>query len=84
MADIGVHEKNINFLHFEACYYQGIELAIKRECLTFDPGIQGHHKLKRGFEPVINTSYHWIAEKAFRDAIGDFLYQRSPTYSLIF
>lgn len=64
--------ENINFLHFEACYYQGIELAIKRECLTFDPGIQGHHKLKRGFEPVINTSYHWIAEKAFRDAIGDF------------
>ena len=38
--------ENINFLHFEACYYQGIELAIKRECLTFDPGIQGHHKLK--------------------------------------
>ena len=62
----------INFLHFEACYYQGIELAIKRNCSEFDPGIQGHHKLKRGFEPVLNTSYHWIVDERFREAISNY------------
>ena len=59
-------------MHFEACYYQGIELAIKRNCSEFDPGIQGHHKLKRGFEPVLNTSYHWIVDERFREAIGNY------------
>ena len=62
----------INFLHFECCYYQGIEIAIKNKCVEFDPGIQGHHKLKRGFEPVINTSYHWIVDERFRNAISNY------------
>jgi|TARA_B100002019_G_scaffold271445_1_gene265864 predicted N-acyltransferase len=59
----------INFLHFECCYYQGIEIAINNKCSEFDPGIQGHHKLKRGFEPVLNSSFHWIVDERFRDAI---------------
>lgn len=65
-------KEHINFLHFECCYYQGIEIAIKNKCMAFDPGIQGHHKLKRGFEPVINTSYHWIVDERFRDAISKY------------
>ena len=60
---------DINFLHFETCYYQGIELAIEKGIKTFDPGIQGQHKLKRGFEPVITRSYHWIKHPEFRKAI---------------
>ena len=59
----------VNYLHFECCYYQGIEMAIKHKCIEFDPGIQGHHKLKRGFEPVINSSFHWIVDENFREAI---------------
>lgn len=65
-------KEHINFLHFECCYYQGIEIAIKNKCEEFDPGIQGHHKLKRGFEPIINTSYHWIVDERFREAISDY------------
>lgn len=59
-------------LHFELCYYQGIEFAIDRALAVFDPGVQGEHKLLRGFEPVITHSLHWIREPAFADAIGRF------------
>ncbi|MDS1309250.1 GNAT family N-acetyltransferase [Marinobacter xiaoshiensis] len=61
-----------NHLHFETCYYQGIELAIKLGLKTFDAGAQGEHKLVRGFEPVITHSWHGIAHPGFRDAIDAF------------
>ncbi|MGA9573164.1 MAG: GNAT family N-acetyltransferase [Lysobacterales bacterium] len=60
-------------LHFEACFYQGIEFCIERGLAEFDPGTQGEHKLMRGFEPVKSVSYHWIADPRFRAAIADFL-----------
>lgn len=56
-------------LHFEACYYQGIELAIERKLALFDAGAQGEHKLIRGFEPVITHSWHWVAHPGFNDAL---------------
>lgn len=59
-------------LHFELCYYQGIEFAIERGLSMFDPGVQGEHKLLRGFEPVITHSLHWVREAAFSDAIARF------------
>lgn len=61
-----------NHLHFETCYYQGIELAINKGFQCFDAGAQGEHKLVRGFEPVLTHSYHWIAHPGFRDAIARF------------
>jgi predicted N-acyltransferase len=60
-------------LHFETCFYQGIEFCIERGLQEFDPGTQGEHKLMRGFEPVKSASYHWIADSRFRLAIKDFL-----------
>ena len=60
-------------LHFETCFYQGIEFCIEHDLQGFDPGTQGEHKLMRGFEPVKSASYHWIADKRFRLAIADFL-----------
>jgi predicted N-acyltransferase len=59
-------------LHFEVCYYQGIEFAIERGLAEFDPGVQGEHKILRGFEPVLTYSLHWLAEPAFQDAVADF------------
>lgn len=59
-------------LHFELCYYQGIEFAIERGFTEFDPGVQGEHKILRGFEPVLTSSLHWLAEPAFQDAVADF------------
>jgi uncharacterized protein len=60
-------------LHFELCYYQGIEFCIEQGLARFDAGAQGEHKLARGFEPVITESFHQIAHEGFREAIADFL-----------
>ena len=61
-----------NHLHFETCYYQGIELAIELGFHTFDAGAQGEHKLVRGFEPVLTHSWHGIAHPGFHEAIEAF------------
>ena len=65
--------RDVPGLHFEACYYQGIEFCIERQLQFFDPGAQGEHKITRGFEPVLTHSYHRIHHPEFRQAIGDFL-----------
>ena len=64
-------------LHFEACYYQGIEYCIKHGLQTFDAGAQGEHKISRGFEPVETFSNHEIADPRFRDAIENFTLQEA-------
>jgi uncharacterized protein len=60
-------------LHFEACYYQGIEHCIEHGLQFFDPGTQGEHKLARGFEPTRTTSAHWLEHAGFRNAIARYL-----------
>ena len=60
-------------LHFETCYYHGIEYCIANGLERFDAGAQGEHKLARGFEPVITHSAHLILDPRFRAAIEDFL-----------
>jgi hypothetical protein len=56
-------------LHFEACYYQGIEHCITHGLDEFDPGTQGEHKLARGFEPTLTHSAHWVAHPGFMSAL---------------
>ncbi len=56
-------------LHFETCYYQGIEYCLREGLRVFEPGAQGEHKLARGFLPTLVHSRHWIADPAFRDAL---------------
>jgi len=63
---------NIDSLHFECCYYQGIEYCINKGLKKFDPGVQGEHKIRRGFEPIKTNSYHLIINEDFRSAILDF------------
>ena len=63
---------DIDSLHFECCYYQGIDYCIKNGLKEFDPGVQGEHKIRRGFEPITTFSYHYILRKDFKDAILDF------------
>lgn len=59
-------------LHFEACYYQGIEHCLARGLTLFDPGTQGEHKLARGFAPRLLTSLHHIADSRLGDAVARF------------
>ena len=66
-------KENFDSLHFETCYYQGIEYAIKYNLKRFDPGAQGEHKIQRGFTPIKTYSNHWISHQDFKDAIERFI-----------
>ncbi len=57
-------------LHFETCYYQGIEYCLREGLKVFEPGAQGEHKLARGFLPTLVRSRHWIADPRFAPAIS--------------
>lgn len=65
-------------LHFETCYYQGIEYAIAHGLACFEPGAQGEHKIWRGFLPTLTRSQHWISDPRYRAAIADFLARERP------
>ena len=60
-------------LHFETCYYQGIEYCIANGLRTFEPGTQGEHKLARGFAPTETWSAHWLSHPQFAAAIDNYL-----------
>jgi predicted N-acyltransferase len=60
-------------LHFETCYYQGIEYCIARGIATFEGGSRGEHKLARGLMPVETCSAHWLAHPEFAAAVEQFL-----------
>lgn len=62
-------------LHFETCFYQGLEQAIALGLARFDAGAQGEHKLIRGFEPVLTRSWHYLVHPGLRAAVADFLAQ---------
>lgn len=62
-------------LHFETCFYQGMNFAIAEGLQRFDAGAQGEHKLVRGFEPHITHSWHYLSHPGLRDAVADYLQQ---------
>lgn len=67
----------VNKLHFEVCYYQGIEFCIERNIPQFNPGTQGEHKILRGFEPTYCYSNHKLTELAFHEASERFIKQEN-------
>ncbi len=70
-------DEHINALHFETCYYQGIDYCIERGLELFEPGTQGEHKVSRGFEPASTWSAHWLVQPEFFSAISDYLDEES-------
>lgn len=64
-------------LHFELCYYQGIDYCIREDLRLFEPGAQGEHKVARGFVPTATWSAHWLADPQFGRAIEDFLHREA-------
>lgn len=67
----GCH-RYIDSLHFELCYYRGIEICIERGLQRFDSGAQGEHKIARGFIPVQTHSLHWLADDRFMQVFQQF------------
>lgn len=59
-------------LHFEACYYRGIEYCIAQGLRHFEPGAQGEHKIPRGFLPTRTWSGHWVQDIGMRGPVADF------------
>ena len=66
-------EAQVKFLHFEACYYQAIEFAIRHGLARVEAGAQGPHKIQRGYLPTPTYSAHWITDPGFRRAVADYL-----------
>ena len=62
-------------LHFETCYYQGLDYCLREGLARFEPGAQGRHKIARGFLPTPVRSRHWIADPRFARAIGEWCAQ---------
>ena len=60
-------------LHFETCYYQGIDYCIREGLQRFEPGTQGEHKVARGFVPQATWSCHWLRDADFQRAVASFL-----------
>ncbi|MBB5014985.1 GNAT family N-acetyltransferase [Rehaibacterium terrae] len=57
-------------LHFETCYYQGIEYCLREGLSCFEPGAQGEHKIARGFLPTLTRSRHFVPDPAFAEALA--------------
>ncbi len=66
-------DEEYNNLHFETCYYQGLDYCIENGLQRFDSGAQGEHKIARGFEPITTYSAHWLKDHRFAKAIEDFV-----------
>ena len=62
-----------NSLHFEACYYQGLDYCIEHGLKRFDSGAQGEHKIARGFEPISTYSAHWIKDAGLANGVEHYL-----------
>ena len=69
----------VDGLHFEACYYTGIEYCIRHGLSRFDPGAQGEHKVSRGFLPTRTWSAHGLADNRFQVAIGRYVQQEAES-----
>lgn len=61
------------FLHFNVCYYKGVEECIERGLDLFEPGAGGEHKRARGFEPALTHSAHLLVDPRLDGAVRDFL-----------
>jgi len=66
-------DREVDCLHFELCYYQGIDYCLREGLQSFEPGAGGEHKIARGFMPISTWSGYWIADPRLRRAVEDFL-----------
>jgi predicted N-acyltransferase len=61
--------RDVDCLHFELCYYQLIDAAIREGRTLVEAGAQGPHKLKRGFLPVMTHSAHHLRHPRLHAAL---------------
>jgi predicted N-acyltransferase len=61
------------FLHFNVCFYHGIDHCIRHGLKVFEPGAGGEHKRVRGFVPTATRSVHYLRDPRMRTLVSDFL-----------
>ena len=64
---------DLPFLHFNVCYYHGVDEAIREGLGTFNPGAGGEHKRVRGFRPTLTYSAHHLENPRLRGIVDAFL-----------
>ncbi len=70
-------KRDYKYLHFNVCYYAGIDECIARKLSVFEPGAGGEHKIVRGFEPTKTYSAHLFRDERLDGAIRHFLERES-------
>ena len=68
-------------LHFELCYYRGIDFCFKKNLSIFEAGAQGEHKISRGFKPIRTYSAHQFKSQVFEKAIEDYILKEKYSVS---
>lgn len=68
---------DVKNLHFELCYYQGLDFCFKHDISIFEAGAQGEHKIKRGFRPIEVNSCHDFKNESFKHAIKNYIAQET-------
>jgi predicted N-acyltransferase len=71
-------KRQLHSLHFELCFYQGIDYCLREGLATFEPGAGGEHKVARGFAPTVVRSCHWIADERMRQLLEQHLARQHP------
>src|SRR6266436_2712035 len=65
--------RDMRFLHFNVCYYAGIEHSIAHGIQRYEPGAGGEYKWLRGFDPALTRSIHYVVNAPLKKAIAGFL-----------
>ncbi len=63
--------RELRHLHFNVCYYRGVEHCIEAGLKRFEPGAGGEHKLARGFDPTLTPSFHFLTDLRLRGPVMD-------------
>jgi len=64
--------RDVRFLHFNVCYYAGIEHSILNGIQRYEPGAGGEYKWLRGFDPALTRSIHYVTNAGLKKQLPDF------------
>ncbi|MGF1508768.1 MAG: GNAT family N-acetyltransferase [Myxococcota bacterium] len=62
--------RELRHLHFNVCYYHGVQECLEKGLDVFEPGAGGEHKRVRGFEPTLMHSAHYVRDPRVHDLIA--------------
>jgi predicted N-acyltransferase len=65
--------KELRHLHFNICYYAGVEHCIDAGLDRFEPGAGGRYKQMRGFDATPTWSFHYLTDPRLSSAVERFL-----------